>query len=133
MSEVLKITFANCSDLGLKRTENQDYFGKFPKTSDSLALPKGQLFVVADGMGGHLGGREASRLAVDTLGEVYYSEPAETIVSSLQRAMEEANQRIHAQSVGNPHFRGMGTTCTALVLKDDRAYIAHVGDSRAYR
>jgi serine/threonine protein phosphatase PrpC len=133
MNKALSITFGNASDRGLKRTENQDCYGKFPEDDLSLATPKGQLFIVADGMGGHAAGREASRMAVDIIREIYFADQSGDIPASLEQAMEAANQRIYDRANSHGEFRGMGSTCTLLVLKDDRGYIAHVGDSRAYR
>jgi len=127
------VSFAQRSEVGRVRTENQDSCGKFPEASWSLAEPQGLLFVVADGMGGHMRGREASALAVQTLQEDYFANPSPTIAARLQRAFHSANARIYeyAQSFADDHV--MGTTCSALLLKDAMAYIAHVGDSRIYR
>ena len=127
-----KLAFANKTDIGRVRSENQDALGKFPADDVDLSSPKGQLFVIADGMGGHAGGREASRLAVDVIGKSYYSSHA-TVVESLKQAFNDANQAIFDYSVNNPAFHGMGTTCIALVLQHDAACVAHIGDSRLYR
>lgn len=126
------ITFANLTDIGRVRTENQDALGKFPPDNLDISSPKGQLFVVADGMGGHAGGREASKLAVETIGKTYFASNG-TIVESLKEAFNEANKMIYDESLNNPQLRGMGTTCIALVLQKGSAYVAHVGDSRLYR
>ncbi|MDZ7360215.1 MAG: Stp1/IreP family PP2C-type Ser/Thr phosphatase [candidate division KSB1 bacterium] len=133
MSNGLVISYGHATHQGLKRTDNQDAFGKFPPDSLALSLPKGQLFIVADGMGGHAHGKEASAMAVQIVQQVYFADPNENIPDSLSRAFETANERIYQRATSTIEFRGMGTTCTALVLKDDRAYIAHVGDSRIYR
>jgi serine/threonine protein phosphatase PrpC len=114
------------------RSENQDAFGKFPEDDLDLATPKGQLFVIADGMGGHAGGREASRLAVEIIGESYFSSDG-PIMTSLKKSFFNANQVIYDYSLNNPQFRGMGTTCIALVLHKSAAFAAHIGDSRLYR
>ena len=127
------IHFGNCSDVGRVRSDNQDFLGKFPENGGDAPSPRGQLFVVADGMGGHKAGREASSLAVNTIGHEYYSAPTESIPESLQHAFQAANDKIHSQSAISAKYSGMGTTCTALVLKDDHAYIGHIGDSRVYR
>jgi hypothetical protein len=133
MNKKLIISYGHATHQGLKRADNQDAFGKFPPDSLALSLPKGQLFIVADGMGGHANGKEASAMAVQIVQQVYFADPNENIPDSLRAAVEAANEKIHQRATSKLEFRGMGTTCTALVLKDDRAYIAHVGDSRAYR
>lgn len=127
------ITYGHATHRGLKRSENQDSFGKFPREHIDLSRPKGQLFIVADGMGGHLGGREASQMAVHIIEEEYFSTPDTDIPASLLHAFDEANRQILARSHTDPSLHGMGTTGTALVLKDGQACIAHIGDSRAYR
>ncbi len=115
------------------RGENQDFFGKFPERNDDLSYPGGQLFVIADGMGGHRAGREASELAVNILGFYFYSVPTDSILERIGRAFRGANDHIYNYGVNNPANAGMGTTCTALVLTQDQAYIGHVGDSRLYK
>jgi len=129
----LTIEFGYCSDIGRVRSENQDFFGKFPENTLSLSEPLGQLFVIADGMGGYTGGRKASELAVDTIHQVYASSPENDVAKNLGHAIERANEKIYEYGLNNPKYRQMGTTCSALVLKDLKGYIAHVGDSRIYR
>lgn len=133
MRRNLSFEFASRSDVGLKRSQNQDACGKFPPVNSDLYSEMGQLFVVADGLGGHRGGQEASRMAVDIVQQYFFSNPAESIVQGLKQALEVANQRIYERAASNPELKGMGTTCTALVLYKDQAFIAHVGDSRVYR
>lgn len=133
MKNALTIVWGHATHLGLKRPDNQDAYGKFPRESLALSAPHGQLFIVADGMGGHAGGKEASAMAVNIVQQVYFGDSSNDVTQSLQRAMEEANARIYQRASSNPDLQGMGTTCTALVFKDDRIYVAHVGDSRAYR
>ena len=133
MSEKEKLTFSyyGSSDIGLIRIENQDSFGKFPQNDHNLYSNKGQLFIVADGMGGHVGGKEASSIAVETIHEVYFSGSTDTL-SSLKDAIEKANSNIYSKSENSEQLRGMGTTCTVLVIKEEKGFIAHVGDSRIY-
>lgn len=127
----LSLAFGQASHVGLRRADNQDALGIFPGAESAAAGER--LFVVADGMGGHLGGREASRLAVETLESTFFAGPDADPVTRLTRAFEAANLRIHACARHEPTLFGMGTTCTALALLEERALIAHIGDSRAYR
>lgn len=133
MKRSVTLTFGACTDLGRVRSENQDSYGKFPEGNDDITLPKGQLFIVADGMGGQRGGREASTIAVETISQQYFSDPETDIAKSLAQAIQKANAAIYEFSTTHAGFQNMGTTCSALVLKDNRAYVAHVGDSRIYR
>jgi serine/threonine protein phosphatase PrpC len=127
------VEFAFTTDRGVVRAENQDAAGKFPDGPFDPSYPGEQLFVVADGMGGHNAGREASALALKTIGETFLAgTPSANPGASLKHALETANLRIHDQGLSDPNHRGMGTTCTALLLAGDRSLIAHVGDSRAY-
>jgi len=117
--------------LGLKRTQNEDRLAIWnPSAAD--ADGRGVLLVVADGMGGALAGEVASQLAVDCVVHEYRESNAD-VVDSLRHAIEAANRTIHEHGLANPELRGMGTTCTALVLRDGQVYLGHVGDSRAYR
>lgn len=128
----LIIDFAAKSDIGLVRTENQDSFGKFPYDNTNLYASKGQLFIVADGMGGHKGGKEASSIAVETINNEFFNSPDEVPVA-VKEAMEKANNAIFSQSSNSTEFGRMGTTCSVLVLKDEEGIIGHVGDSRIYK
>jgi protein phosphatase len=119
---------ASGTDIGLVRSVNQDAFGEF----DDLKRGTHLLFV-ADGMGGHRAGEVASQLAVECVGETFDANdlPAEEF---LQLALERANARIFDASIAEEQFAGMGTTGVALLLTGERTgWIAHVGDSRAYR
>jgi len=127
------ITYGSLSDVGRVRSDNQDSLGKFPAGTDALSVAKGQLFVVADGMGGHAGGRLASELAVKALGATYAAASTSSIRESLLEAYRKANEDIYTHARENAQYAGMGTTCTSLVLQDHEATIAHIGDTRVYR
>ena len=119
------------TDVGCQRRTNEDS-NSFLKPKDrETRARKGILAIVADGMGGHAGGKMASRLAVETIGRAYYA-GAKNESTALVDAMQAANQRIYTTARLDERFAGMGTTCTALLICDDRAHVAHVGDSRLY-
>ena len=125
------------SDVGRRRDHNEDRF---------LCNDKLTLYAGADGMGGHLGGERASRMAVDILeaklATAFEAAPRAADVDStpsgrsaedaLRDAIAEADRRIYELSSTDPAVAGMGTTLTALLFHDRRAYLGHVGDSRAY-
>ncbi len=119
-----------CSDVGRVRTENEDAYGHFEATPGGKGAE--QLFVVADGMGGHERGGDASRLAVEALRETFFAASAWSVGERLRRAFETANTRVFEQSRQKQVFKKMGTTCTAMALVDGHVHLAHVGDSRAY-
>lgn len=119
------------SDSGAVRPHNEDcvaYVTPFP--SDS-ASGRGSLMLVADGMGGHAAGEVASEIAVETVRRVYY-ELSGTVPQVLASAFLAANRAILNWAENNPQCRGMGTTCTAVAVRNGEAWLAHVGDSRAY-
>ncbi|HET6770894.1 MAG TPA: Stp1/IreP family PP2C-type Ser/Thr phosphatase [Actinomycetota bacterium] len=110
------------SDVGRLRERNEDSF-----------VVKEPLFAVADGLGGHLGGEVASRLAVDTLAsEAGADGPEDGVHDRLRAAIHQANSAVAERAANDPQLTGMGTTLTAFVAGRDRIYLAHVGDSRAY-
>jgi protein phosphatase len=115
----------------LVRSENQDAYGCFPEKNSDDAEER--LFIVADGMGGHMGGKEASRIALAEVPRVFFGEQVKTVHERLQDAFAEANERIYEKAQEGNGFDRMGTTCTALVVKEGEIFIAHVGDTRAYR
>jgi len=127
------ITFGGHSDIGLVRKENQDAYGAFPEGEDSGDWKRARLFLVADGMGGHRGGGEASRLAVRIIGEQFLNSNGVPLFEFLRTAFERANDAIYRESCQLFPPAIMGSTCTALAISADGACIAHVGDSRAYR
>ncbi|HLX40463.1 MAG TPA: Stp1/IreP family PP2C-type Ser/Thr phosphatase, partial [Ktedonobacteraceae bacterium] len=102
-----------------------------PKDLQVMAR-KGALFIVADGMGGHAAGEVASEIAVDAVTNVYYQDDSDDVAISLLHAIKRANALIHQRAAENMLRSGMGTTCIAAVLRGNMAYIANVGDSRAY-
>ena len=109
------------------RRENQDTFG-YDDT------PFGLLVTVCDGMGGGPGGKTASSIAVREIVEgVSNAANDETPVNALLKAIHKANLAILEAVEENPKLKGMGTTCTALLLSKESAIIAHVGDSRVYQ
>ena len=95
---------------------------------------RGWLLMVADGMGAHLGGEEASRIAATRVPELYaVLDSQRSPPLALRRSMQQVNREIYRQGEEDPAFRGMGTTCSVLVLLPRGALIGHVGDSRIYR
>ena len=116
--------FCSVSDKGKKRELNEDYY--------YLPRPGECFLAVADGMGGHLSGEVASRLAIECLAQELrkpYSDPEE----AMNRAFEAANANVLQQAEESDSTRGMGTTLTALLFTDGGAVLGHIGDSRAYR
>jgi protein phosphatase len=123
-----KIQRSALTDVGLTRSQNQDACALFTTKGDAL------IAVVADGMGGHAGGETASRIAVETIHELLSTSHEEIDGDSMANAIVESNQRIYSKAMNEPALRGMGTTVVALLLHPDgRTWVAHVGDSRAYR
>jgi protein phosphatase len=122
-----QVQIASRSDVGRARSVNQDVCGEFENAEGY------HLLAVADGMGGHLGGETASRLALETVGRVFdrdFGEP-DTL---LTRAFRAANDEIYRVGASDPALHGMGTTGVAILIGPrDEGWVAHIGDSRAYR
>ena len=97
--------------------------------------PEGRFFVVADGMGGHAGGQEASRLATEAMYAHFerFWDSDDSSADILEQAFLKANQAIVQDQQLHPERRDMGTTAVALVFRQDEVWCAHVGDSRLYR
>lgn len=127
------VTFAQLTDIGRVRERNEDSLGAFEPDDAALLQARGRLFVVADGMGGHTRGDVASRLAVDALHGAYYgADRTEPLPEALRLAVRVANEAVYRESRVSSGEGPMGTTLTALVLRDHEAFLAHVGDSRAF-
>jgi len=124
---------AAVTDVGIRRSHNQDAFS-IQKAPDKDYFQKvGHVFIVADGMGGHAVGEKASAKAIQDIPLTYAKHAHEGALPALRRSFQEANAGIHAVGQSNPEFRGLGTTATTLVIREEGAWIGHVGDSRAYR
>ena len=134
----MRIVFAGKSDVGRRRQKNEDSF---------LLSPELELIVVADGMGGHLGGEMASRICVETVEQVIQGldqDPESTVEegvevkpgdfqSYLRYALSMASSKIFHKSHEEPALKGMGTTAVAALFRKNMVYVANVGDSRVYR
>jgi protein phosphatase len=122
----VQFTCAGRTDVGIVRSGNEDNY---------LMLPDRAVFIVADGMGGHAAGEVASEMAVrivaQQLGDLAGLDAAAT-ADRLRHAIREANAAIFERTLTEHDKRGMGTTATALVLRDRQYLVGQVGDSRAY-
>ena len=135
----IRLQAAGNTDVGKKRGHNED---------NLCLLPEQNLYLVADGMGGHASGEVASQIAVDTVAE-FYEETSQDKELTWPYKMEKdldyeenrmaasiklANLRIFEKAKGDPStHHGMGTTIVATYISDDTVYLGHVGDSRIYR
>ncbi len=123
-------TIGKGTDVGKIRSDNQDSF-------EVRELPEATLLVVADGMGGHLGGKLASRMCVDTIvrnvesSDIQWNDPHQ-IRSLLEQVLLRANTEVHRESRSNEDAYNMGTTAVVVAVVGNLAHIAHVGDSRLY-
>jgi protein phosphatase len=127
------VELANLSDVGCERTENEDYFLYVEPQADGEFQDRGRLILVADGMGGQNGGEVASRLAAETVRDVFLqSAGAEGPRAILIEGFQQAQRAILDTASQNPELVGMGTTCCAAILIKGLMYYAHVGDSRIY-
>jgi protein phosphatase len=120
----MKVRSCAISDVGRKRQKNEDSY----LINDQL-----NLFVVADGMGGHAGGEYASRIAITTIEEMLKNrEPKTPGEEIIERAIQDAGQKIVTRAEEDKSLKGMGTTVICLHLDHKKAIMAHVGDSRGY-
>lgn len=124
----MTLSIAAATDVGLRRSQNEDRFAWWRSDSDAGHV----VLVVADGMGGARAGEVASQIAVDHVLEGARALGDAPTVDGLREVVERANRAVHDESLAHPERRGMGTTCTVVVVRDARAWFAHVGDSRAY-
>jgi PPM family protein phosphatase len=139
----IEVSVSARTDTGMVRDGNEDAFMIADLTSGNLGLgpdmkthkigARGSLMVVSDGMGGAAAGEVASEMAVKTVREALMAVPADLdICEQLKTATEQANTEICKYAEQNPQFKGMGATLTAVLIQQATAYIAQVGDSRAY-
>ena len=122
----MKFTFKEHTDKGAVRQANEDSLGV------ELNTINGSVFVVCDGMGGHVGGAMASSIAVKSIMDYFKLELHENPFIALDNAFQFANTQIFAKTLEDPSLKGMGTTGVILLVRDEDIYIGHVGDSRIY-
>lgn len=122
------IKTVSVTDIGRQRKLNQDYVF----TADLAVGPLPNLYLVADGMGGHKAGGFASRYAVESIVEVISSTKKKEIFAALDQAITEANTRIRQKACEDESMSGMGTTIVAAVIEEGVLKVANVGDSRLY-
>ena len=133
----MKIRYAGSTHVGMKRSHNEDNF---------FLLAEENLYIVADGMGGHASGEVASQIAVETLANFFIDTSRDKEITwpfkedrsltydenRLVTGVKLANRRVYETAQSDPRYRGMGTTIVALVCGGSGAYMCHVGDSRGY-
>lgn len=122
----MKFSFTGLTDPGLVRTVNQDYY---------YTDPSGRFFIVADGMGGHAGGQEASQLATEAI-KTHLQENWESETASdelMEQAFEQGNEAILLDQHKHPERADMGTTTVVVMFRQSKLWFAHIGDSRLYR
>ena len=122
----MKFEFKEHTDKGLVREVNEDNLGH------SLNSKNGDVFVVCDGMGGHVGGQTASTIGVNALLSELTSKAHNNMHVAISQALTFANEQVLGHAEADPSLKGMGSTATVCLFKDDLLYVGHVGDSRAY-
>ncbi|MBV9982347.1 protein phosphatase 2C domain-containing protein, partial [Bradyrhizobium sp.] len=130
-SPQLRFDAAMLSNVGVVRALNEDVVLYATAPEGDAGEKRGTLALVADGMGGHAAGEVASALAAEVVRRVFYEldGPPSTVLTS---AFAAANRAILDWARNHPECSGMGTTCTAMALTEREAWLAHIGDSRAY-
>jgi protein phosphatase len=125
----MRAVAAGLTDVGRERTHNEDRY---------IVVPELNLYVVADGMGGHQSGEVASKLAANTIASYFRNGDAarsrRTLHDRLRSAVATANAKIYARADDERAYRGMGTTVVAAVFSpiESMLHVAHAGDSRCY-
>ena len=127
----MQLLTSSISDIGKVRQKNEDSYLKLENKNDNYLL-----LVVADGMGGHNAGEVASKIVVESIKSYLKSKKSnlnsDKMLNYLKESIEWANATVIKASASKKELKGMGSTCTALMILDNKTYVAHVGDSRAY-
>lgn len=126
------IEYAGVSEQGPVRPNNEDYLAHYDPGDSTVRGQKGQLFVLADGVGGQRAGEVASSEAAQKLIQSYYATSKKPL-RALQQAFQQANLHIYDMGLANPDYRRMETTLSALTIIGNQAFVGHVGDTRIYR
>ena len=128
----MQLQTSSVTDIGKIRENNEDSFLELnvDNSNDKLLL-----LVVADGMGGHQAGEVASKTVVNSI-EDYFKDNGnnfeDDILGSLKNSIIIANKNVIQATVDKEELKGMGSTCTAMLIQNNKTFLAHVGDSRAY-
>ena len=117
--------YLSVTNIGLKRSDNQDSLGIYE-------IDGGILAIVCDGLGGNKAGDVAAKLSVDTVFEYFRSSNQNDYLEKIESAIIEANNNILNKASVNNDFKGMATTIEVLYFINNTAYFGHVGDSRMY-
>lgn len=128
-----KVTVGCKTDIGCVRENNEDKFEYYLSESEPLLAVRGLVFVVCDGMGGHAAGQIASEIACKSFLYAYLHHESTDPEEAARTAVSHANRFVRDAALAIPERRGMGCTLSALMLVQDRAITAQVGDSRVYR
>lgn len=134
----MKVRYAGSTHVGMKRSHNEDNF---------FLLGDENLYVVADGMGGHSSGEVASQIAVETIANFFIDTARDNEITwpykedkaltydenRLVTGIKLSNRRVYETAQSDARYRGMGTTIVSLMCGQMGAYVGHVGDSRGYR
>lgn len=143
------------TDQGKVRSRNEDHFliaelsktllvrqTSLPQRKTRLGAQRAHLYMVADGLGGHQAGEQASAMTLDAVEEFVLNTfrwfyqlggpEGRKVREEIQAAFRRTDERLHELATSRPEWRGMATTLTLAYLLDDKLLIAHVGDSRAY-
>ena len=132
------LTFCYKTDKGAVRPNNEDslIYRTLHNNPDNFDISKyGSLFTVADGMGGHYAGEIASKMACKNILNYYKRDSItdDNLWDELKRLYFKINNNVLQRSFDVPDYNGMGTTLSTLIIREQKAWIAHVGDSRIYR
>ena len=114
---------AGRTDIGRHRASNEDSI---------LLIPDRGLFAVADGMGGHRGGRVASHMVTAELGEIARAAESPLDGPALESALEQINRHVFERGEADADLQRMGSTCVVVSVDGQYAHVAHIGDSRCY-
>ena len=124
-------TWAGVTDIGKDRAQNEDSF---------IVEPESGLFILSDGMGGHRGGKLAANIVTEDLSSMIdtrlhklRSSRPRAVRRLLRKTIVEQNRQLHMEGGSEDGYKGMGATVILVLLRDARAYLAHLGDSRIYR
>ena len=124
----MKLSSYSVTDIGRLRKLNQDYV--FTSEVPVGTLP--DLFIIADGMGGHKAGEYASKCAVETMVSQINSSGERGSIRVISNAIREANRRVRNKALSDDNYFGMGTTLVVATIDEDGLCVANVGDSRLY-